>query len=357
MSTLRVLVLCGCCWWSSFATETPVAITAGGYPRAIEASGMRFLCTGTGGRLVVTVSPINASLTSPWSHRGVVVQDQQPGVDLANCVLFATKTGLLAAYRHHFGCTRHPTRETQDLVPRICTNYTIQVSESTDFGRTWAHLSTPIHGAVGMWEPFFIQTTAGVQLAYAQEVTNGGLQSIVWQLTRDLGMSWGRPVTISDGAEHTSRDGMPGLARLPDNSIVLVFEGFWAHGMGHFSVQMRRSRDEGVTWDAGGVIYATSDRSANAGAPQIAVANGVVWVSFMCDEDSDPADRAWPSDAATKVMTANISKASIDFGDGDNRVTIGVGPGALWPGLAVLDRVPVALFGRGGSSYLEVLRA
>jgi hypothetical protein len=109
-----------------------------------------------------------------------------------------------------------------------------QVSHSSDSGRTWAYLSTPVRSKVGMWEPFFFAVGRGVQIAYSQELTNGGLQSIVWQLSRDRGASWEAPVTISDGREHASRDGMPGLARLPNNTIVLVFEGFWAHGPGHF---------------------------------------------------------------------------------------------------------------------------
>ena len=41
--------------------------------------------------------------------------------------------------------------------------------------------------------------------AYSQELTNGGLQSIVWQRSTDGGESFAPPLTISDGREHNSR--------------------------------------------------------------------------------------------------------------------------------------------------------
>lgn len=188
---------------------------------------------------------------------------------------------------------------------------------------------------------------------YSQEISNGGLQSIVWQLSRDKGTSWEAAVTISDGREHQSRDGMPGLARLPNGTIVLVFEGFWAHGPGHFSVQMRTSHDDGDTFDSGRVIYATAELKANAGAPQVAFAGGDVWVSFMCDEDTPPALRDWPSDAVTKAMRAVYTPSQpLDFGGGRDRLTIGVGPDAMWPSLPVLGQRVYALYGHRGSVVL-----
>lgn len=352
-------------------------IAQGGYPRAIEASsGERFLCTGAESKLLVFASPVNATLEGPWAPVGVVLEDGRAGVDLANCVLFEVVPGvLLASYRYHTGCPvvhkneslrsqtlgnhRSPNRGMLPLKsPRAhCANFSIQVSQSSDGGRHWTYLSTVTSGPIGMWEPFFFQTAAGVQIAYSQELSNGGLQSIVWQLSRDHGQSWGVAVTISNGQEHASRDGMPGLARLPDNSIVVVFEGFWAHGPGRFSVQMRRSRDDGVTWDSGKVIFSTATPASNAGAPQVTVANGTVWVSFMCDEDISPAQRSWPGDAATKVMYTRATPSELDFADGRDRMTVGVGPGALWPGLVTVTDQAIALFGRGGSSYLKTLVA
>jgi len=353
-------------------TAIPVApIAAGGYPRAIQTvAGERLLCTCGAGELAVWASLESSS--AKWVRRGTVVEDTRSGVDLANCVVFEPEPGhLLAAYRYHTGCNDAPGGERlvgTALQQARCTNFSLQVSASTNRGRSWAYLSTVVHGAVGMWEPFFFETAAGLRLAYSQELTNGGLQSIVWQLSTDRGATWHPSITISNGTEHHSRDGMPGLARLGGNAVALVFEGFWAHGPGHFSVQLRQSSDDGTTWDAGRVIYAPALPSANAGAPQVAVVGKSVFVSFMCDEDVPTDNRTWPTDAATKIMSAVNTGGALNFQSGINRRTVGEWPGALWPGLAVFESdqqtdfggaiqavdsaAAYVLFGRHAESYL-----
>ena len=158
--------------------------------------------------------------------------------------------------------------------------YAIEVSGSDSLGRSWSPLSTMIAGNVGMWEPYLWPPMASerrpptggsdvIWAAYSQELTNGGLQSIVWQRSTSKGESWEAPITISDGREHHSRDGMPGITRLSDGSLLMVFEGFWdffAHNATekhHFSVQARRSRNEGQTWSEGEVIF-TPPEGANS---------------------------------------------------------------------------------------------
>jgi hypothetical protein len=57
---------------------------------------------------------------------------------------------------------------------------------------------------------------------------------------------------------------MPGITRLRDDSLLMVFEGFWdyfAHNQTerhHFSVQARRSFDEGSTWSEGAYSFPSS---------------------------------------------------------------------------------------------------
>ena len=116
---------------------------------------------------------------------------------------------------------------------------------------------------------------------------------------------------------------------------------------------MRTSSDDGASFDGGRVIYATVESKANAGAPQVAFASGAVWVSFMCDEDTPPSARAWPSDAATKVMSAKFTTSKpLDFSGGAHRQTVAPGPSAMWPGLVVLKDEAFALYGKGGSAFL-----
>ena len=70
---------------------------------------------------------------------------------------------------------------------------------------------------------------------------------------------------------------MPGITRLADDSLLMVFEGFWdyfAHNTTerhHFSVQARRSHDDGASWSDGQVVFTPPEGSKgiNAGAPQV----------------------------------------------------------------------------------------
>ena len=181
--TVLVLTMLAMVSSSRSTTKVPSGVIgSGGYPRAIETTeGERLLCTGGGGGLSVSATTASANATArPWVQRGTVVHDDGPGVDLANCILFEVERGrLLAAYRYHTGCSEHAgTSQRRDIdnftMPRstttapsvICTRYSIQVSQSHDGGRTWTYLSTPVHGEVGMWEPFFFSVRNGLQIAY-----------------------------------------------------------------------------------------------------------------------------------------------------------------------------------------------
>jgi len=261
------------------AALTNTTIGPGGYPRGVQlASGTQLMCAG------MTIYSSAAGDGRHWNRIGTVLEDARPGVDLGNCNLALLPGGrVLASYRHHVpaagpvagSSSRHSRSGGGGGQPRgkAPMSYAIQVSASDDGGASWAALGNSsfgnevAHGAVGLWEPFLWPAggantskssrggdgdglgsdgngSAALYCAYSAELTNGGLQSIVWKRSDDGGRSWGRPVTISDGTEHNSRDGMPAIARLQDESLLLVFEGFWqwfAHNTTkhHFSVQVR----------------------------------------------------------------------------------------------------------------------
>jgi hypothetical protein len=230
-----------------------VAVGSGGYPRGVQlVDGSWLICV----NMDIHRSAAGGHGTE-WTKISTVLTDGREGVDLANCNLAQLPSGrVLASYRHHVPESTGGMR------------FAIEVSASDNGGRSWSALSTMVSGSVGMWEPFLWPPMATEQravtggrdvvwAAYSQELTNGGLQSIVWQRSTDRGASWEAPITISDGREHRSRDGMPGITRLRDGSLLMVFEGFWdyfAHNQTerhHFSVQARRSFDEGSTWSEG----------------------------------------------------------------------------------------------------------
>eukprot|EP01043_Picozoa_sp_COSAG02_P025704 COSAG02_NODE_1453_length_12551_cov_2.557420_11_plen_351_part_00 len=247
-----------------------VAVGGGGYPRGVQLlDGSWLICV----NMDIHRSPAGGQ-GSEWAKISTILTDGREGVDLANCNLAQLPSGrVLASYRHHVPQTAGGMR------------YAIEVSASDDGGHSWRALSTMVSGAVGMWEPFLFPpmaverraTTGGhdvIWAAYSQELTNGGLQSIVWQRSTDRGASWEAPITISDGREHHSRDGMPGITRLRDGSLLMVFEGFWdyfAHNTTerhHFSVQARRSFDEGNTWSEGALGRPSSLLLCDSGSPR-----------------------------------------------------------------------------------------
>ena len=346
-------------------------IGRGGYPRAVRLawntqharSGDWRVCVGFNHTLAVLGAPVALPPPHGFTAIGTVLADFSTGADLSNCHLAAdphVSNRLVATYRHHTGC----------VAKKGCTRYALEASESTDGGRSWSYLATIVHGTVGMWEPFGTYELAAcgahharrnsdaprpLTVAYSQELTNGGQQSIVAQSSVDGGRSWSAPRTLSDGRAHNSRDGMPGLATLASGDVVLVFEGFWANGWGHFSVQGRLSKDGGCTFDEGRVLFAPPNTTGsaqvpirNAGAPQVvAFAGGNrLFVSFMSDEASCSAAHenddtnelgvaGWPNNACVEVMaSASAAKSgALDFDVASRHVYSPLQ--AKWPALAL----------------------
>ncbi len=368
MAYTAVLALISCVLAASRASAAPPPraqeVGRGGYPRGLQlrgSGGGSLVCAGM--RVYSRPTPVDtATAATGFSYRGTVLADPRPGVDLGNCQLAQLPgTGrLLAAYRHH--------------VPRAdgATAYSLQVSASDDAGASWFHLSTVVESSVGMWEPFlFVDTRVQpttTWCAYSQELSNGGNQSVVWRRSPDGGVTWRPPRNVSYGPAHRSRDGMPGITRLADDSLLVVFEGFWAWDLAnttrpgaqrHFSVQMRRSLDDGETWSPGRVIFTPPAGSAgvNAGAPQVTADpnTGDIFVSFMTDEDVGTVPTGnWVRNAECKVMRGRLVAGGRDVAfDVAGRTLLGQQRPCLWPGLAHLDGRSYAMYGTaGGTSYL-----
>lgn len=152
-------------------------------------------------------------------------------------------------------------------------------------------------------------------------------QNIVWQLTQDNGTSWTAPLVVAHNAG--SRNGMPGLARLQNGSLIVVgtqlyrelmtlerphhtsertppphlhqvFEGFYEQ-WGDFSVSYALSHDLGRTWINRQKIY-DPPGAAMAGAPQVAVdASGRVYASCMTNDMDGPIYPPWDDRTGVRV--------------------------------------------------------
>lgn len=281
----------------------------------------------------------------PWAFVSDVVTDTTPGVDLANGFCVQTPDdwypGLVCAYRHHVPASGGGTL------------YRLRVSRSDDGGSTWAVAGTITHGPVGVWEPFlYLAWNADtgqrvLRVMYAAELTNGGEQDIAQQESADGGATWG-PVTARIHTPH-SRNGMPGVAALPDGSLVVVMEGFWTGVWGAFTVGLARSFDGGATWGQTTLVHAPPLLSfCHAGAPKVGVCPPAapggpasVVVGFMDDEPaaggSCPLVSVWPNNAtlALKVAAMDVANASapLNFTASPLVRVPTVAPTAVWPAL------------------------
>eukprot|EP00047_Mylnosiga_fluctuans_P008033 m.256745 g.256745 ORF g.256745 m.256745 type:complete len:375 (-) comp20375_c0_seq1:36-1160(-) len=271
------------------------------YPRAVTFNGTHTAAVvtrvdGSNHTLIFCVRP-SAGPAATWQELAVIAHDVSSSsldVDLDNGFLFQLPDGtLLCAYRHH-------VRENGGLW-----NYSIQISSSSNAGATWSFLSTVITTHIGVWEPFFYIATLApsrLRVLYSAELLDKQ-QDIVQRDSRDGGRTWsGETARLhKDG----SRNGMAGVAELPDRSLVMVFEGFWTGAWNHFTVNSMRSFDGGATWGQPVIVHAPSVASGfDSGSPQIgACPDGSLAAVYMSNEPVSRPGQAraarvnWPDSA------------------------------------------------------------
>lgn len=271
------------------------------------------------------------SLSGPWLLAGTIATDGNASgaPDLANPhVLPLADSRALCAYRHHTGVG----------AGRV---FRIALSSSSDGGATWSPQALIIASAsTGLWEPFLFALAPSrpreIGVAYAAELSNGGEQDIVFQFSRDGGASWLPPASRIHSAG--SRNGMPGVARLDDGTLVAVFEGFRG-AWGSFSVSAAASSDGGATWpeSARAVVHAPPPGSGrNAGSPQIArcpASSDLLCFVYMTDEPrAGGAEDVWPAGASIASLCARWTGA-LNTSSSAPAVVATVTPTAFWPSL------------------------
>ena len=243
-----------------------------------------------------------------WKPLSIIAADANASAapDLSNPQLLMPSLGggrtLLCTYRHHTNSGPGGSRV-----------YTVALSRSLDKGFTWEPLAVAASAATGLWEPFLFEVKGGMQLglAYAAEITNGGEQDIVLRFSNDGGRSWSAEASRIHTAG--SRNGMPGVAVLPNGYLLAIFEGFWGpDGWGHFTVNSAISNDGGATWpqEMRQIVHAPpAGRSLNAGSPQVAACPAAAGSApelcsvFMSDEPGAGVG-PWPAGASILSLCA-----------------------------------------------------
>ena len=201
--------------------------------------------------------------------------------------------------------------------------YRIGLSKSSDGGLTWTYVCTIRSGHRGLWEPFLLPVADRLMVFYSSEEKSPRLpQTIDVQESRD-GTHWSQPRTAVSSP--TSRDGMPSLVVSEVGDLLMVFE---STEEGRFALSFATSSDGGRTWSRR-VLYRARDKRS-ASAPYICrIRSGRYAVSFQTDEDSE-----------SPGIVGHASAKVLVIGEGGRRIA---GPwtvfegGSVWNSLLVLS--------------------
>jgi Neuraminidase (sialidase) len=265
-------------------------IHAGHYPRLVKLGSGDLLATFDQKRDgLSTIGIVRSTDGGRTWGRYASVAAHPAHDDVANAFPLVLADGtLLVAFRHH---------SPQEKI------YRLELSASDDGGATWRHRSTIARGSIGLWEPLLLQLPDGtLQVYYASEEDIFPDQRIEMRASRDGGRTWSRPVTVA--REPGSRDGMPGVVRFGDGTLLVVFEASDTPPF-LFVIRAVRSRDDGRTWSATRELvyqpqHPVRSRWSAAAPSVVRMRGGDLLVSYQTDEDlayvqaSPSADPAHP---------------------------------------------------------------
>jgi Neuraminidase (sialidase) len=183
-----------------------LTIGSGGYPRALQLSSKTLLASYQSANSTIATLKVRHSTDqgATWSEEYIARSQTHPEgkrIDLNNGFLYQTPTGdVLCAYRRH-------VKNLENTILEL----NIEVSKSTDGGKTWEFLSTinsdpPRDGVKGDWEPFLRHNDEGkLEVYWAHEVSLPN-QNTAKKVSDDEGKTWG-PVITMTGTDIDARDG------------------------------------------------------------------------------------------------------------------------------------------------------
>lgn len=238
----------------------------------------------------------------------------------------------------------------------------LQVSVSEDGGKSFKEHSTvceytePQGAYRGVWEPCLGELGGRLTCFYANDSSSvTSLQNIEYMVWN--GSSWGERTVVSEGAKHSSRDGMPVWTKLKDGGYALVIESSKYAGDGHpFIIQLLYSKD-GKSWSEPVDIYTPSTRGSKAGAPGIVeLPTGQLVISFQTDEDAS--EKGDSTSVMKTIISDGTSVDKIDsscFTKSDNVFGTPDGEGSVWTGIWFCDRYLYASAGTSKGSSLKMI--
>lgn len=246
-----------------------------------------------------------------WEPLGVVAADADRETDLGdgNAVELADGRWLAVFRRNHYRGDG-PKR------------YAIEVSQSSDRGRTWtrhsvvaSHEATGEGPSRGLWAPLlFVAPSGELQCYYDDENLpfERGFRGHQWIVMRRwLGSRWSDSVVVAREALGLSRDGMPAVVAA-GSRLLCLFEGVQPAPPHDSVIRASESADGGRTWSPPRLVFQARPQGFQAVAPT-AVAKGDRVLLVFCTNQGggeSAASGSPPRDMRLDV----VSMESLDAG-------------------------------------------
>lgn len=238
------------------------------YPRAIRLRSGTILASFTVDDIENAIQLAISRDGSSWSpYSTIMLKPALKATPIDNAFLLELPSGrILCAFRAH---SKKPEAVNAEEKPGGQNEgylfFRLMIYSSDDVGKSWKYLSTPTEepGPVnGNWEPFLrLSNTGELQFFYSREIGGGRDQDNLMRVSRDEGLSWSGPSTVS-GMDLETRDGMIGIQEVVPGSghLMAVFETVEEKGDGtsfeaRFELWSVTSRDDGTTWGERRMIY------------------------------------------------------------------------------------------------------
>jgi len=201
-----------------------------------------------------------------------------------------------------------------------------------------------------------------VYIVYAEH--EGAFHSIKFRLSRDLGASWGRPVTVASFSGPVGSVGETALAYDPDQSALHV--AFTCPQGSSTGIAVSSSRSFGARWST--PVFVTPSDDSSDSCPKVAATGGTVLVAYehaaaafgrdvslaysisggqqwtsgarlasSAADESAPDLRAWENDGSPRIFASYVK-------DSAQIIVLSCGassPGSWTPEQVVQDRISV----------------
>lgn len=157
----------------------------------------------------------------------------------------------------------------------------IEISRSSDDGKTWSYLSTVASAPQGVWEPFlYLNSDGQLQCFFSSEAFNQEYPQVIeMKRSSDSGKSWSRGIIVS--ANKHSRDGMATVATMNhEQKMFMTFEA--TDSINPFIIRFMTADGDGGQWSTRKLLYQPENWSKLASAPYVvSVNNNILVASFQ----------------------------------------------------------------------------